>query len=169
MDKEDWSEHSIQTQKLEALGLFAGGIAHDFNNILSIIEGYTYIAIKQLKEGTLTEGQLKKILTSTQRGAGLTRQLLAFGRQKVDVDEKVNIVDALRQQHILLKPLLGDAIAVYMMLPEEEVWVQVSIDQMDKVALEAYARNYGVELDKRRSVAALRAEVNNLVELHGAV
>lgn len=47
--------------------------------------------------------------------------------------------------------------------------VQVSIDQMDKATLEAYARNYGVELDKRRSVAALRAEVNNLVELHGAV
>lgn len=47
--------------------------------------------------------------------------------------------------------------------------VQVSIDQMDKAALEAYARNYGVELDKRRSVGALRAEVNNLVELHGAV
>lgn len=47
--------------------------------------------------------------------------------------------------------------------------VQVSIDQMDKAALEAYARNYGVELDKRRAVGALRQEVQALVELHGAV
>lgn len=47
--------------------------------------------------------------------------------------------------------------------------VQVSIDQMDKDALEAYAKNYSVDLDKRRSLAALRQEVNNLVELHGAV
>lgn len=47
--------------------------------------------------------------------------------------------------------------------------VQVSIDQMDKAALEAYARNYGVELDKRRAVGTLRDEVQALVELHGAV
>lgn len=47
--------------------------------------------------------------------------------------------------------------------------VQVSIDQMDKDALEAYAKNYSVDLDKRRSLASLRQEVNNLIELHGAV
>ena len=47
--------------------------------------------------------------------------------------------------------------------------VQVSIDQMDKAALEAYARNYGVELDRRRAVGTLRDEVQARVELHGAV
>ena len=47
--------------------------------------------------------------------------------------------------------------------------VQVSIDQMDKAALEAYARNYGVELDKRLAIGKLRQEVQALVELHGAV
>ena len=47
--------------------------------------------------------------------------------------------------------------------------VQVSIDQMGKDALEAYAKNYSVDLDKRRSLASLRQEVNNLIELHGAV
>lgn len=40
---------------------------------------------------------------------------------------------------------------------------------MDKDALEAYAKNYSVDLDKRRSLASLRQEVNNLIELHGAV
>lgn len=47
--------------------------------------------------------------------------------------------------------------------------VQISIDQMDKGALEAYAKQYGVNLDKRRSVEKLRQEVNNLIELHGAM
>lgn len=47
--------------------------------------------------------------------------------------------------------------------------VQFSIDQMDKGALEAYAKQYGVNLDKRRSVEKLRQEVNNLIELHGAM
>lgn len=135
MVKKHLTEQGLQSQKLEALGLFAGGIAHDFNNILSIIEGYTHIAIKQLKEGTLTPDQLKKIILSTQRGAGLTRQLLAFGRQKIDLEERVNIVEILRQQHILMKPLLGGAISVYMMLPEEAVWVKASTDQMSQVIM----------------------------------
>ena len=43
------------------------------------------------------------------------------------------------------------------------------VDSMDKDALEAYAKNYSVDLDKRRSLASLRQEVNNLIELHGAV
>ena len=43
------------------------------------------------------------------------------------------------------------------------------IETMDKDALEAYAKNYSVDLDKRRSLASLRQEVNNLIELHGAV
>lgn len=47
--------------------------------------------------------------------------------------------------------------------------VQISIDQMDKGALEVYAKQYGVNLDKRRSVETLRQEVNNLIELHGAM
>ena len=47
--------------------------------------------------------------------------------------------------------------------------VQFSIDQMDKGALEAYAKQYGVNLDKRRSVETLRQEVNTLIELHGAM
>jgi hypothetical protein len=41
------------------------------------------------------------------------------------------------------------------------------IDSMDKDALEAYARNYEVELDKRRRVSNLRAEVVSLVEQFG--
>lgn len=47
--------------------------------------------------------------------------------------------------------------------------VHFSIDQMDKDALETYAKKYGVELDKRRSVDTLRREVSGLIELHGAM
>lgn len=124
-----------QLQKLEALGQFAGGIAHDFNNILSIIEGHTHIAMRQMKEGSLTPEQLQKILKSTQRGAGLTRQLLSFGRQRVDVEEKTNLADALRQQHVLLRPLLGASIQLFMTVPEEPVWLNASQDQLTQITL----------------------------------
>ncbi|MDE2336160.1 MAG: hybrid sensor histidine kinase/response regulator, partial [Alphaproteobacteria bacterium] len=128
-------ERSLQRQKLEALGQFAGGIAHDFNNILSIIEGHTHIALRQLREGALEPGQLEKILTSTQRGAGLTRQLLSFGRQKVGFDEKTNLVEAMRQQHVLLLPLLGATIQLFMTVPEDPVWINAAPDQLTQIIL----------------------------------
>ena len=46
--------------------------------------------------------------------------------------------------------------------------VLLTVESMDKGALDAYARKYEVELDKRRSVDTLRAEVTNLIEQFGA-
>ncbi len=126
---------NLQRQKMEALGQFAGGIAHDFNNLLSIIEGHTHIALRQLKEGRLDPEQLLKILASTQRGAGLTRQLLSFGRQKVGFDEKTNLVEAMRQQHVLLLPLLGATIQLFMTVPEDPVWINAAPDQLTQIIL----------------------------------
>ncbi|MFH1159150.1 MAG: ATP-binding protein [Pseudomonadota bacterium] len=129
------SSRRAQMQKLNALGQFAGGIAHDFNNILSIIEGHMHVAIRQLEKGTLKPEQLQKILNATQRGAGLTRQLLSFGRQKVGVEEKVNLVEALHQQYTLLRPLLGESIRLLMTVPEEPVWVNAMQDHLTQVIL----------------------------------
>lgn len=42
-----------------------------------------------------------------------------------------------------------------------------TLETMDKDALESYAAHYQVDLDKRRSVEKLRAEVANLIEQFG--
>ena len=128
-------DDDAQKRKLEALGRFAGGIAHDFNNILSIIEGYTQVALTRAAAGTLQSADLEKILNLTQRGAGLTRQLLAFARQKVDPAEKINLTEALRQQQALLTPLLGSHIRVQLNLPPMAVWVMASPDFVTQIIL----------------------------------
>ena len=43
----------------------------------------------------------------------------------------------------------------------------LTVESMDKSALEEYARKYEVQLDKRLAVGKLRAEVANLVEQFG--
>ena len=44
----------------------------------------------------------------------------------------------------------------------------LTVESMDKGALEEYARKYDVELDKRLGIAKLRAEVSTLIEQFGA-
>ncbi len=131
----DDTDIKAQAQKLESLGRFAGGMAHDFNNILSIIEGYAAIAVRQLQEGTLDAAQLQKIMASTQRGAGLTRQLLAFARQKIAVTEKLDLAREVRELQVLLHPLLGETIRLHLRLSPAPVWVKASRDHLAQILL----------------------------------
>ncbi len=125
----------LQAQKLESLGRLAGGIAHDFNNILSIIEGHTSIALVQLKDGRLEPEQLKRILEATQRGANLTRQLLSFGRMKVDIEKKLNLAEVLKDINSLIQPIIGKNIKLFLTIPDETVWIYASEDQLTQVIL----------------------------------
>src|SRR5262249_31537231 len=71
-----------QAQKMEAVGQLPGGIAHDFNNILTVITG----TIDILAEAVTNNRQLVEITglirDAAERGASLTRHLLAFARKQ---------------------------------------------------------------------------------------
>jgi len=72
-----------QAQKMEAVGLLAGGVAHDFNNILGIITGYCGLLLRDLDAHDSQRPRVEQVLSAAERGATLTRQLLAFGRKQV--------------------------------------------------------------------------------------
>jgi PAS domain S-box-containing protein len=75
------AERLRQTQKIEAIGQLAGGVAHDFNNILATIRTQAEVV---RRTATANEGALlSEIVASTERGASLTQQLLAFARRQV--------------------------------------------------------------------------------------
>src|SRR5262249_24378769 len=69
-------------QKLESLGKMTGGVAHDFNILLPVIIG----CLSLLRSGVgRNEKALERIEMATmaaQRGARLTKQLLAFARRQ---------------------------------------------------------------------------------------
>ncbi|MCA6102921.1 ATP-binding protein [Bradyrhizobium australafricanum] len=101
-----------QAQKMEAVGQLTGGIAHDFNNILTVITG----TIDILAEAVTHNRQLTEITAlirdAAERGASLTRHLLAFARkqplQPSDVDVNALMVDTIE----LLRPTIGDHVDI---------------------------------------------------------
>ena len=92
-----------QAQKMEALGTLAGGIAHDFNNILSVIMGYTEIALADSQTGHVTQGDLDEILVAAKRAKGLIRQILTFSHQ---VEPEFKAVDLAQEVETVAK-LIG--------------------------------------------------------------
>ncbi|MCS3446748.1 MULTISPECIES: ATP-binding protein [Bradyrhizobium] len=101
-----------QAQKMEAVGQLTGGIAPDFNNILTVITG----TIDILAEAVTHNRQLTEITSlirdAAERGASLTRHLLAFARkqplQPSDVDVNALMVDTIE----LLRPTIGDHVDI---------------------------------------------------------
>ena len=101
-------ERIKQAQKIEAIGQLTGGVAHDFNNLLMVLSGGI-----QMIEGPIDPAKRERVIggmrQAVERGAGLSRQLLAFSRRQplkpvvVDLFEQI---DAMRE--LLDGSLRGD-------------------------------------------------------------
>src|ERR1019366_8656801 len=77
-DRKRFERHLEHTQKLESLGLLAGGIAHDFNNLLTGILGNASLGLAELPDSASIRRYFREIVSSSERAADLTRQLLAY-------------------------------------------------------------------------------------------
>jgi PAS domain S-box-containing protein len=111
-------EQLRQSQKMEAVGQLTGGIAHDFNNILTVITGTTEILSDMANGRTELAELTKEIHEAVDRGAELTRRLLAFSRkqplQPRKTDVNALIVDAAK----LLRQTLGENIEIESVLDD---------------------------------------------------
>ena len=67
---------------MEAVGQLTGGIAHDFNNILTVITGTIEILADAVADRPQLAAIAKLIDEAAERGADLTKHLLAFARKQ---------------------------------------------------------------------------------------
>ncbi len=129
------SQDKMQKLSMDTLGHFAGGIAHDFNNILSIILGYA----RGLRDEDLSESEIKtyleKIQSATKKGANLTKQLLAFSKQKVILGECKDINTAIQDQVDLCKVVLGAGVNVHFSPSQEALPVECSEDVIGQIVM----------------------------------
>jgi PAS domain S-box-containing protein len=100
----------LQAQKMEALGRLAGGVAHDFNNLLGVIGGYAELLEAKLENADGLRRYCSKIIDTTQRASGLTRQLLTFSRKEIVRPEPLQTRQALQELTAILPRLIGENI-----------------------------------------------------------
>ncbi|MDP9012352.1 MAG: response regulator [Pseudomonadota bacterium] len=97
-----------QSQKLDAIGQLTGGIAHDFNNLLMVIAGGVSLLERPGDAGRRLR-VLAQMRHATERGASLSRKLLAFSRRQPLNPEPVDLrrqIDGMRE--LLDRTLRGD-------------------------------------------------------------
>jgi PAS domain S-box-containing protein len=105
-ERQHVAERLGQTQKMEAMGQLAGGVAHDFNNILATIRMQAEVVRKSAGSGE--RALLGEIVASTERGASLTQQLLAFARRQVLQPKALDLNHVVSDITTMLGRVLGD-------------------------------------------------------------
>ena len=75
-------ERLLQAQRMDAVGRLAGGVAHEINNMMTAVLGFSALLLDRL-DGDERAADVRQIHRAAERAAGITRQLLAFGRRQL--------------------------------------------------------------------------------------
>jgi signal transduction histidine kinase len=129
----DREEQLRQSQKMEAIGRLAGGVAHDFNNLLTAIIGYTDMIAERTDLDPATAREVREIRLAADRGAALTRQLLAFSRKQFLNPTVLNVNESVAGLLHMLPRLIGDHIQTDARLAAGLGFVKADASQIEQV------------------------------------
>ncbi|WP_138467262.1 transporter substrate-binding domain-containing protein [Poseidonocella sp. HB161398] len=140
MSIDDISEQERNRQQLErsgrldALGQLTGGVAHDFNNLLATIEYGIQLAEQEAEPGARS-GYLATALASVQRGAALTKRLLAFARRQPGLAVSRPVEEILRDFEALARPSIEARVALDFAAVAPGLWVYCDVAQLENALL----------------------------------
>ncbi|HSU05910.1 MAG TPA: PAS-domain containing protein [Acetobacteraceae bacterium] len=103
-------DRARRAETMAAIGRLTSGIAHDFNNMLSSISGNAEMLYSDFAGAPREARRLSIILQAANRGADLTRQLLAFARKQTLAPKLVDLNAVVRGIGELLNTTLGPKI-----------------------------------------------------------
>jgi signal transduction histidine kinase/CheY-like chemotaxis protein len=112
-----------QAQKMEAIGHLTGGVAHDFNNLLQIILSSLSVLKRRSGKWQLAakaeedfQRYMHAAVSSGERAAALTRQLLAFARRQQLEPRRVDVNKLVAGMSELLRRALGESVFIQAVL-----------------------------------------------------
>ena len=123
-----------QSQKMEAIGRLTGGVAHDFNNLLMVAS--SGIDLMDRTEDPKKREALKAgVKQAVERGAALTKQLLAFSRSSALKPEVVDLHVLIESMRVLLELSLREDIQVVIDVPTGLWPVEIDVNELELALL----------------------------------
>jgi CheY-like chemotaxis protein len=118
---------------MEAVGRLAGGLAHDFNNMLTVIDGYSELALMKLPDDSPVRGLVDEIHKAGERAADLTRQLMVFSRKSMVEPHVMDLSEVVEGAVATLTRIIGEDVAIETRLAADLHNVMADRSQLDQV------------------------------------
>ncbi|WP_336953199.1 MULTISPECIES: ATP-binding protein [Sphingobium] len=119
---------------MEAIGQLTAGLAHDFNNLLQVVTGNLDIVLGD----DLNDAQrpmLGNAARAAERGARLTRQLLAFARKTRLEPRRINMNELIHEFGDLIDNTVGPQIRLVTALERRLPVVQIDPTHLEMAVL----------------------------------
>ncbi len=123
-----------ESEKLAAVGRLAAGIAHDFNNLLAVILAHVELA-SQDPRGDSVADDLEGVKQAAERGAALSRQLLAFGRGQPSHPIQIDVNAAITSLGAMLRRLVDVNVDIVCDLDPGSPWVEADPSLLDQLVV----------------------------------
>jgi signal transduction histidine kinase/CheY-like chemotaxis protein len=125
----------MQAQKMEALGNLTGGIAHDFNNLLMAVQGSLELLRERIPSDPLLLRLVDHAYRGAERGAVLTRRMLAFARRQDLASERVDVRHLVEGMTELMQRALGSTVIVETRFGAQPAVVEADVNQLESALL----------------------------------
>lgn len=154
-----------QAERLESVGRLAAGVAHDFNNLLTIVHNGVSSLMHGAKPSPPQLEILGDIRLAAQRGATLTRQLLAFASGEPLALEQVEVGLLVGQLVPMLRQLLPDSVRVHFVHAREPLCVLADPGKLERVLVNLVTNSRDAMPDGGELFVSVAAIADEEVEL----
>jgi PAS domain S-box-containing protein len=124
-----------QSQKMEAIGHLTGGVAHDFNNLLMVVLSGLELIRKRVPPDPKITMLLDNVVQATERGAILTKRMLAFARRQELKTENIHIPELVHGMGDMLQRSLGQSASIETHFPLRLSPVSADANQLEMALL----------------------------------
>lgn len=128
---------TAQAERMESLGALAGGLAHDFNNLLFVTLGNLQL---MAMNDTITKDEklakfLSRSMSAVERGAEITKSLLAVARSQPLEETAVSLADLIKGLLPLVKQAVGAGRTVEVDIPDPNLHLMVDAGRLQSCIL----------------------------------
>jgi signal transduction histidine kinase len=124
-----------EMQKVESLGQLTGGVAHDFNNLLMAVLGNLGLVAKYSADNPKISRLVDGAIRAAERGATLTKRMLAFARRQELKPEIVDIPRLIGGTVDMLRHSLGPETEIVTEFHAEKLATRVDPNQLELALL----------------------------------